>query len=326
MCGYLRIQKPQYIIQGHSGGESWSAQFERTTHDSIACITVARAKSLQHCAKLVEQKLFEKIYSSEIQLGDGDAKFPDPAMDYERHRQYFAQLKAKERKRREADEGLTLEEIGRRAEGQGEISLPPSANSVPLGISRRSLVRDHSLDEETGYDSGDQLHPSKMILEDVDELICEARGCDPSDLIESGPAGHSGSPLNTSTFEQRRRNASKQPRPSENSEANNHTHEAAPSTNIWPPWDQVSPRPAREPRLLPSGELPYVSPPPFLDTPVQSRPLSVQAGAGAAVVKVEPAQIEKAVAVKIEGVEEEEAIVVEREPREGNLEEGEIEG
>jgi hypothetical protein len=109
---------------------------------------------LQSCARLVEQKLYEKIYSGEIYLGDGSATFSDPAMDNERNRQHFKCLPKRAKRLRGKDEGLALEELRQmldRPDNPPLPLLPSTANSIPLGAVQRPPVQYCGLGQDTAY-------------------------------------------------------------------------------------------------------------------------------------------------------------------------------
>ncbi len=274
ICQYLVIQGPQYWTEGYPEGENWSACFafrchpDQAGYTSIAGTTVNSAKGLQDCARLIEEKLLEKIYGGEIQLGDGGATFLDPAMDYERNRQHFANLRPGLKRRLEKDEGLTMEEIGRRFDGPDNLRLPPSANSMPLGVPKMPHFQRHGLDQDTGYESEDELSPNATILGEsghkprgrIQPNVFDAEHFQPGGQLVALPRGgnirSSSMPLGPA----RRRSLHIE------DTAEKYLLEETLEVDQWP-------------KLLPSGELPYVSPPPFLETsfrPLKARPVAIK--------------------------------------------------
>ena len=176
MCEYLLISKPRFLVEQLPGARRWRARFlapsplsEEVVHAVLSSATINHSDGAQDCARLVEQKLFEKIYSGEIHLGDGDTRFVDPKADFERRRQYFANLRPTRRQLLEMDEGLTLEEIGRRLDGPDGPLLPPSANGIPLGVAKKALAQNCRLSQDTGYVSEDGIGSDVIILANPEE-------------------------------------------------------------------------------------------------------------------------------------------------------------
>jgi hypothetical protein len=183
----LLIPKPRFLVERLPDAKRWRARFlspsplsEEVVHAILSSATINDEDGAQDCARLVEQKLFEKIYSGEIHLGDGDARFVDLAAHTDRRRQYFANLRPTRRRLLEMDEGLTLEEIGRRIDGPDTLHLPPPAMRIPLGVARKSLAQDSGLGRDTAYTSEDEVGPDAMILANTGErAIGRARHDDP---------------------------------------------------------------------------------------------------------------------------------------------------
>jgi hypothetical protein len=288
ICEYLAFHKPQYQMTRDHGKELWSARFPSEVPFALNTKLVtpsANGKGVdgrQDCARLVEQRLFEKIYSGEIHLGDGEMTFPDPAMDYERQREYFARMRVRDKQRLEMDEGRSLEEINRRLDRPDDVP-PPHAKSLPLG-GQRWTARSSRLENDTGYESEDQLPPGAMFLADSGDKVTSRPRLRLSGMRRADEAGFSGSGtgrrVDTSMFRVDR-------------------------TGSSPAWRQRAG--PTEPQLLPSGEHRFVSPPPFLDSPHR-----LEAPAEAVAVKEEPKNDDAIV------------IVDERKADGGELEDGEI--
>ena len=276
ICDHLLIQKPEYWMEGSFGSKKWFARFlsehpsHKVGHTLIAPTVVNSLNGLQDCARRVEEKLFEKLYSGEIHLGDGGATFPNPAMDSEWNKEHFANIPPSKKRRLEMDEGRPLEEVNRRHYNSDEIALPPSANSLPLGV-----VEICGMDEDTGYESEDELPPDAMILADPDD---NERGGTQSNLTVAPQCQQVRQPVAISVNTAQAESSgfwSKQFIPA--------------STAVARPQDAanryIAPKglgfhgPAN---LLPSGEHRYVSPPPFLDAPTRLPEM------GPAIVKAEP--------------------------------------
>lgn len=266
ICDYLSIPRPKFLTDQFSGFRQCRARFpstqillEEVVHAILSPSGTDYADVVNGCARLVEQKLFEKIYCGDIHLGDGDAKFADPAADADKQRHYFANLKPTRRRRLEMDEGLTLEELGRRAVGSDTIRLPPSANGIPLGVARKPMIQDHDLNKDTGYATEDEIGLEAMVLADTGKWLVK-RGPDNGFAIQH-------------TKELRGSSAALQ--------------HVAREPNGGPPSNQLLPlsrnvyhnggyanrrlaegstQPDGKDHLLPAGEHPYVSLPPFLDT------------------------------------------------------------
>lgn len=261
MCDYLNIQKPEYFMEGHSGNEKWLARFpfeaspDQTDHASNA--TMISINGLQDCASLVEQKLFEKIYSGEIHLEDGCGVTSNRAAEQGRMRRSLTRRHPKAmQQRRERDEGLTLEEINQRLDSSPHnVQLPPSANFVPLGPPRLPLSQHCGPEQDTGYESEDELSPDAMILDGSENKAYGRIQSCPTDSrrfhqpmqLVAGPFGAAQEEPSRCFSEQRTLGR-------DGCLASKDTLNHPLSCDEWP-------------QLLPSGEHPYVSPPPFLDTP-----------------------------------------------------------
>lgn len=278
ICDHLRIQIPEYWMEGSFGRKRWFARFlsehpsHRVGHTLIAPTVVDSLNGLQDCARRVEEKLFEKLYSGETSLGDGGATFPHPAMDSGWRKEHFATLSPSKKRRLEIDEGRPLEEINRRHYSSDNIALPPSANSLPLGVPALQFC---GMDEDTGYESEDELPRDAMILADPNDS--ERRG--PQSNLIAAPQCQQVRPSVA---------ASVTTAPAASSRFSSEQFIPA-NTAIARPRDAanryIAPKglglhgPAN---LLPSGEHRYVSPPPFLDTPTRLPKT------GPAMVKAEP--------------------------------------
>lgn len=246
MCDYLMIQQPEYWMERHSSGEKWLASFfseqpaEKTGHTLIAPTIVHSLNGLQDCASRVEQGLFEKIYSGEIHLEDGCATFPDRAVQDERIRP--SGLRPGVKQLLEMDEGVALEKISQRYEGPANILLRSSANAMPLGVARRPPTQPCSWDQDTGYESEDDLPASAMIL---------------ADTHDEATTGRSHFNILGAPHSQQSQRARQPPTTALQ------RFEAITNRNRAEQFND----PNEQPLLLPSGEHRYVSPPPFLDTP-----------------------------------------------------------
>jgi hypothetical protein len=284
MCEYLMLPTPEYWMEGYSASGKWSARFlsdhvsGKPAHILLAPTTVTSVNGLQDCARLVEVKLFEKIYSGDIHLGDGGVTFPDPAMQDERLNQYFARLRPRARRQLETDEGLTLEEISRRVEGPEKIAVPPRADRTLSGVAEMQFVQTCGLHQDTGYEAEDALHPNAMILANTDEMLQGGRRSDPSDTLHFHQSGRPGTPPTCDVSEgggdrsERQRISGRL--------GFNHLYDAS-SKHLM----RDSVQPEHQPRSPSPGEHPYVSPPPFLDTP--ARPSGIRPATS---VKGEPLQ------------------------------------
>ncbi|KAF7504005.1 hypothetical protein GJ744_002933 [Endocarpon pusillum] len=265
ICDYLQIQKPEYWMEGSFGGKRWFARFlsehpsHKVGHTLIAPTVVDSLNGLQDCARRVEEKLFEKVYSGEIYLGDNSAKFPDPAMDSEWRKEHSANLPPSKKRRLEMDEGRLLEEINRRHYHSDNIALPPSANSVPLGVPALEIC---GMDEDTGYESEDELPRDAMVL------------AHPEDSERRGPQSHL---IAAPQCQQVRESVAASVSTAQAASSRFASKQFVPAnTAIDRPQDAANRCIAQKGRgldgpanLLPSGEHRYVSPPPFLDTPTR---------------------------------------------------------
>ena len=137
---------------------------QEVAHAVLSSPSIDDADVASDCARLVEQKLFGKIYSGEIHLGDGDAKFADPAAHSDRQRPYFANVRPTHRRLLEMDEAPTLHEIGRRLVGSDIPILPSSAHGISLGVASKPMIQDYGLDQDTGYASEDEIGLDAMVL------------------------------------------------------------------------------------------------------------------------------------------------------------------
>jgi hypothetical protein len=267
MCEYLMLPTPEYWMEGYSGSGKWSAHFlsdhvsGKTAHILLAPTTVTSVNGLQDCARLVEEKLFEKIYSGDIHLGDGGVAFPDSALQDERLNQYFGRLRPKARRQLEMDEGLTLEEISRRVEGLDKILVPPRVDRTPSEVAEMPFVQTHGLHQDTGYEAEDALHPNAIILANTDEMLQRGRRSDTSDALHFHQSGRPGTPPTCDVSEGGDR--SKRQRIS-GKLGFNHLYDASSKHLMRDPV-----QPEHQPQSPSPGEHPYVSPPPFLDTPAR---------------------------------------------------------
>jgi hypothetical protein len=145
MCQYLKIQDPEYWTERHSLGELWFARFltekptSKTGHTVIAPTVVRSLNGFQECAKMVENSLFEKIYSHEIHLEDGCAVFRDPVSQNQQDHQ--SQFHPRKRRLLEKDEGLPLATIAKRYDTPAKLDhLPTSTKAVPLKVAERPII------------------------------------------------------------------------------------------------------------------------------------------------------------------------------------------
>jgi hypothetical protein len=266
ICKYLGFQTPEYWMEGYSGGEKWWARFvtEQSLSGGLPSL-VNSVNGLQSCARLVEQKLYEKIYSGEIYLGDGSATFSDPAMDNERNRQHFKCLPKRAKRFREKAKGLTLEELRQRLDGPDNRLLPllPStANSIPIGAVQRPPIQYYGLSQDTAYGPEDELPPNAMILCDTHKAQIRAQpNVDRFQQFEQARQ-QIAVPL-AIACEENSRSSSMQLVP----ETNRILGVGYSGNRYLPEADTDS---DGKRNLLPSGEHRYVSPPPFLDTPPHS--------------------------------------------------------
>ena len=283
MCGYLSILRPTYVVRQRPSGKQWSARFSLNQSligegDSTVPMhkSISGANGPEDCARMVELMLFEKIYNGEIHLDDGDATFPDPAMDLERNSKYFARLSPRAKRCLESDESLTLEEISQRHDGPNELLLP-SANSVPLGVAKRPVFQSCGLNQGITHSTEDYFPPASMSLPDTDD---QEHGRARSDVL----SGVQAKPLRQSvtapiaTARENIKSFSKQPMPESTSSL--HVEDTARRFLA----EEAIESDEQPQLLLPSGEHRYVSPPPFLDTPIC--PVMI----GPALVKAEPVQ------------------------------------
>jgi hypothetical protein len=169
MCDYLMIQKPEYWTERYPYGEMWLARFlseQPTTkigHTLIAPTVVHSLIGSQDCARRVEHSLFEKIYGGEIPLEDGCAVFPDRALQQEQTHQ--SHLRPRQKQLLERDEGLSLATINQRYDRSVQLSHPSSsAKAVPSAVAKRPLNQACRKEQDTGYESEDELPPNAMIL------------------------------------------------------------------------------------------------------------------------------------------------------------------
>ncbi|ERF70832.1 hypothetical protein EPUS_02354 [Endocarpon pusillum Z07020] len=278
ICDHLRIQKPEYWMEGSFGRRRWFIRFlsehpsHKVGHTLIAPTVVGSLNGLQDCARRVEEKLFEKLYSGEIYLGDGGATFLDPAMDSEWRKEDSANLPPSKKRRLEMDESRPLEEINRRHYNSDNIALPPSANSLPLGVPALEMC---GMDEDIGYESEDELPRDAMIL------------AKPSNSEHWGPQSNL---IAAPQFQEVRQSVAASVTTAQAASSSFSSKQFIPAnTAIARPQDAANRCIAQKglglhgpANLLPSGEHRYVSPPPFLDTPTRLPKM------GPAIVKVEP--------------------------------------
>lgn len=212
------------------------------------------------------------VHTRETPLKNRTAICPNSAADSER-----LQLNFTHRSRRqvlEQDEGLTLEEINRRVLDE---ALPQPRDDAHLLSSSRPRFAGPRSYNNNGYESEDELPPSAMVPPYANR---QARS-KPEIPAPSKQHFSTERVLAPIRDDNRILDRTVPPPPPHKILLPAHFD---PVTYRPPQSQHIPAYPIQQTRLLPTGELPYVSPPPFLDTP--ARPPPSRRGTGAEIRSV----------------------------------------